>query len=161
MIFISFGWFGFNMGSAGGWNNQAALVLLNTLLAIIIGGSTWTILSYYKNKKEITSSLLDGVIVGLVTSTVGVGYVNTLQMVIICGISSLITYLFTTSYGQKFAANDSVNSFAINGIGGFCGSIFLVVLLPKHFWPQVIAILLTGVIAIVGTFILTKLFIRR
>ncbi|WP_338061957.1 hypothetical protein [Streptococcus bovimastitidis] len=43
MLLITLGWFGFNAGPVGELNQQAGQVLINSLLAIIAGGLSWSV----------------------------------------------------------------------------------------------------------------------
>lgn len=155
MIMISFGWFGFNMGPAGDFNALAVSAFFNTFIAIISGGLTWTLLVYMSEKKGSAIGIINGILVGLVSSTAGVGYVNPLQMAMICSLSIFLTY-YASFFFQKYTAiDDVVDSFVMNGIGGLSGSLLLIICDPKLFSVQVFAVMITIVLSIVFTLIIT------
>lgn len=158
MMFVTLGWFGFNAGPVGKLNQVTGIVLINTLLAIICGGLTWSFSSYRASKKYDTSSLLNGMIVGLVTSTAGVGFVNPLQMIIITSLSTFLTYYFTSWINNKFSIDDVVDSFGMNGIGGLFGSLGVILFFPQIIGIQLFAIVITIILSALVTFILGKIF---
>ncbi|SQF50696.1 hypothetical protein [Streptococcus pyogenes] len=89
-------------------------------------------------------------IVGLVTSTAGVGYLNTGE------ISLLTDYL-----SNQFPIDDVVDSFAMNGIRGFLGSLGLALLRPQWFLPQLFAIFITISLSAFVSVILGKHLLRN
>lgn len=161
MILVTFGWFGFNAGPVGQLNQKASQVLINTLIAILSGGFSWGILSYQKYQKEDCTALLNGMVVGLVTSTAGVGFANGFQMLIITSVSSSLTYLLTIKLNQLAHIDDVVDSFSMNGLGGLFGSIGICLFYPKAFGVQLLAILLTICLSFIVTFMIGKVFFRK
>ncbi|CEF51700.1 ammonium transporter [Lactococcus garvieae] len=126
MIFITFGCFGFNMGPVGRWNQQSAYIFLNTFLAIISGGLSWVLGAQFVPNSDRTERLLNGVIVGLVTSTAGIGYLTSIQVAVLTFIASICTFVLSQWVSDIIPIDDVVTSFGINGIGGFLGSLGVV-----------------------------------
>lgn len=157
MVFVTVGWFGFNAGPALTLNQVAGVALLNTLIAIIAGGLSWTLASYLMMKEIRSSVLLNGIIVGLVTSTAGVGYVKPIQMLLICFIASYLTYLSSVYMAQLQLIDDVVDSFSMNGVGGLFGSLGVIAYYPKVALPQLLAILVTLTLSILMTSLIIKI----
>ncbi|CAM4149197.1 ammonium transporter [Streptococcus penaeicida] len=156
MLFITLGWFGFNAGPVGELNQQAGLVLINSLIAIIAGGISWSVAEFLIEKKESAPAVLNGMVVGLVTSTAGVGYLAPWQMLLIVSISSTIAFLAMWQLRLRNLVDDVVDSFAMNGVGGFCGSLGILLFYPSHLIAQSISILLTILLSLFMTWLIAK-----
>lgn len=161
MIFITLGWFFFNAGPVGELNEHAILIMINTLLALITGGAVWASLHYKLEKTFDTAALLNGTIVGLVTSTSSVGFVNTYQLLIIVSLSSAVTYLAIRSLLPRFNIDDVVDSFGMNGIGGLCGSIGTVLFIPNSLIGQFTGISVTILLSGMCTYLLSLLLKKQ
>lgn len=96
-------------------------------------------------------------VVGLVTSTSSVGYVNPWQLIIIVAIASFITCWSIERVLTRYPIDDVVDSFGMNGIGGLFGSIGTVCFIPNALYGQFIGILVTILLSSIVTFALTKM----
>ena len=114
------------MGPVGRWNQQSAYIFLNTFLAIISGGLSWVLGAQFVPNSDRTERLLNGVIVGLVTSTAGIGYLTSIQVAVLTFIASICTFVLSQWVSDIIPIDDVVTSFGINGIGGFLGSLGVV-----------------------------------
>lgn len=72
-VFLWFGWFGFNGGSALSANLRAAQACLSTNVAASVGGLTWMLWDYRIEKKWSVVGFCSGAIAGLVAITPGSG----------------------------------------------------------------------------------------
>jgi Amt family ammonium transporter len=75
-VFLWFGWFGFNGGSALSANLRAAQACIVTNLAASVGGLTWMLWDYRLEKKWSAVGFCSGAISGLVAITPASGYVG-------------------------------------------------------------------------------------
>lgn len=155
MIFITFGWFGFNTGPVGRWNQQSAYIFLKTFLAVISGGLSWVLGAQFVPNSERTERLLNGVIVGFVTSTAGIGYLTSIQVAVLTFIASICTFVLSQWVSDIIPIDDVVTSFGINGIGGFLGSLGVVLFHFNHFFIQLLAIFITCLLSISMTYLIT------
>lgn len=124
MLFITLGWFGFNMAPAGYFGTEAISIWLNTLLSFLGGGISWFLMTRYIEKKYTISALMNGMIAGLVGSTCSVGYVTPLSsflIALIVGGSCPIVINFLQKKYPLF--DDAVDSFGMNATGGVVGSV--------------------------------------
>uniref|UniRef100_UPI003F694A63 ammonium transporter n=1 Tax=Streptococcus pluranimalium TaxID=82348 RepID=UPI003F694A63 len=160
MLFITFGWFSFNMAPVGQLNDKSVLIAINTLVAIISGGLAWSLLAKWHKETNLTVTTLNGVIVGLVTSTSAVGIANPLEMMLICGAASSLTYLMMTWIQKTLLLDDVVDSFAMNGLGGLLGSLGVIAIAPETALPQIIGILVTIVVSGIVTLVVGKMIFR-
>ena len=75
-IFLWFGWFGFNGGSALAANLRATQACIVTNLAASVGGLTWMLWDYRLERKWSAVGFCSGAIAGLVAITPGSGFVG-------------------------------------------------------------------------------------
>lgn len=161
MIFITVGWFFFNAGPVGELNQAAAHIMIKTLLALISGGFVWAMLSYYHDKTVETTALLNGTIVGLVTSTASVGYTPLLPFIGIIICSSALTFIAIRHWLTKLPVSDVVDSFGMNGIGGALGAIGCAIAFPQAMIGQIFGLLMTTILSLCVTYVLGKLLFNH
>jgi Amt family ammonium transporter len=75
-VFLWFGWFGFNGGSALGANPRAIQACIVTNLAASVGGLTWMLWDYRLERKWSAVGFCSGAVTGLVAITPASGYVG-------------------------------------------------------------------------------------
>jgi len=75
-VFLWFGWFGFNGGSALSANLRAAQACIVTNLAASVGGLTWMFWDYRLERKWSAVGFCSGAIAGLVAITPASGFVG-------------------------------------------------------------------------------------
>lgn len=92
VLLIWFGWIGFNGGSTLALTADVPLIILNTFIAAAWGGICAAALNYYKDKYIEVSSVLNGVIAGLVAITACCHLVTPGASVIIGAIAGWIGY---------------------------------------------------------------------
>ncbi|GAA5995954.1 ammonium transporter [Rhodotorula paludigena] len=121
-LFLWFGWFGFNGGSALGMNLRAVQSCIATNAAAAMGAITWTLLDYIYTRKFSAVSLCSGVLAGLVGITPGAGYVG-MPASLAIGFVTAIASNYATGIKVLLKIDDAVDTFALHGIGGFVGAI--------------------------------------
>ena len=75
-VFLWFGWFGFNGGSALSANVRAASACVVTNLAAAVGGLTWMLWDYRLERKWSAVGFCSGAVSGLVAITPASGFVG-------------------------------------------------------------------------------------
>ncbi|KAK5996147.1 Ammonium transporter 1 [Cladobotryum mycophilum] len=121
-VFLWVGWFGFNGGSALGMNLRAVMACLVTNLAASVGGVTWILLDYRLEKKWSTIGFCSGAVAGLVAITPAAGFVPPWSAFII-GVVGATCCNFATKLKFVIGVDDTLDIFAIHGIGGMAGNI--------------------------------------
>jgi Amt family ammonium transporter len=121
-VFLWVGWFGFNAGSALSANLRAVMAAVVTNLAACVGGLTWCILDYRLERKWSTVGFCSGVIAGLVAITPGSGFVPAWAAVIF-GVVGGVACNYATKLKFLLHIDDSLDIFAIHGIGGLVGDL--------------------------------------
>ncbi|KAJ7036618.1 ammonium transporter [Mycena alexandri] len=107
-LFLWFGWFGFNGGSALSANIRAASACIVTNLAASVGGLTWMAWDYRIEKKWSAVGFCSGAIAGLVAITPGIRFRT------VCNFATQIK--FFAGY------DDSLDVFASHAVGGIVAS---------------------------------------
>ncbi|KAF9430410.1 hypothetical protein BGZ94_006980 [Podila epigama] len=121
-VFLWFGWFGFNGGSALSANVRAAMACVVTNLAASIGGMTWVLLDYRHDRKLSVLGFCSGAVAGLVAITPGAGYVSPASSVAIGFLGAIFCNLaIRLKHYLKY--DDAFDVFALHGVGGIVGNI--------------------------------------
>ena len=174
---LVFGWFGFNAGSALSANGLAAHAFMTTATSCGAAMVSWMFIEVMQSGKPSLVGAATGLVAGLVAITPGAGFVPIWSAVIIGIIVSPICYFMIAVVKKKFGYDDALDAFGCHGIGGMWGGIATGIFglssinsvaewnglcfgNTKLFIAQVVSILVTIVVAIVGTLIcltITKL----
>jgi len=127
------GWFGFNGGSALGADVHAGDALLSTHLAAATAALMWAALERAKIGKATSIGLVTGAVAGLATVTPMAGYIAPLGGVIAGAAGAAICFGAVLFVKQKWRVDDSLDVFAVHGIGGMLGSLLLALLASAAF----------------------------
>jgi ammonium transporter, Amt family len=169
---LFFGWFGFNGGSALGANGLAVVAFVATAVASCAGGLMWMILEWVLRTKPTAVGIASGFLAGLVGITPAAGFVTPLSAILIGLITSTCCF-FAVSLRAKLQFDDSLDTFPVHGVGGTVGGLLtgifatkavnaagadglLVSGSPELLGKQIVATIITYVIAAAGTFIIIK-----
>ncbi|MBI4298654.1 MAG: ammonium transporter [Chloroflexi bacterium] len=117
-----FGWFGFNAGSALHANGQAVSAFLVTNTAAAAAGLTWGMLSQLHRKRMSAVGVATAVVAGLVAITPASGYVGMMGSLGI-GLGTGILCYIAVLLRPKTGLDDSLDVFAVHGVGGIWGSL--------------------------------------
>lgn len=121
-VFLWFGWFGFNGGSALSANLRAVQACIVTNLAASVGGITWMLLDWRLERKLSTVGFCSGAISGLVGITPAAGYVGSPAAVAI-GVVTAIGANFATKIKYLIRIDEALDVFATHAVGGFIGCV--------------------------------------
>ena len=176
---LLFGWFGFNAGSALKADGLAIHAFATTAISAASGMLSWMLMDILMAEKPTLVGCVTGLVVGLVAITPGAGFVPVWASLIIGFVGSPICYFMISKVKQKFGYDDALDAFGCHGIGGVWGGLATGLFTQTSinsvakwnglffgdthlFIVQVISILVTIVVAVVGTLIcigLVRLFI--
>lgn len=165
-----FGWFGFNAGSALAANGLAAHAFLTTAVSSASAMLTWMLIDVIKDGKPTLVGASTGLVIGLVAITPGAGFVPIWSSYIIGALVSPICYFTMNFIKHKLKIDDALDAFGCHGIGGVWGGIAtglfaktsinsvarwdgLVFGNVHLFVAQVLSIIITAAVAVVGTLI--------
>lgn len=165
-----FGWFGFNAGSALEADGLAAHAFMTSSISSACALLTWMLIEVIREGKPTLVGASTGLVIGLVAITPGAGFVPVWASFIIGILVSPICYFTVILLKQKLKIDDALDAFGCHGIGGIWGGIAtglfgkssvnsvakwdgLVFGDYRLFLAQVLSIVITIAVAIVGTLI--------
>lgn len=119
------GWFGFNGGSALAADAGAASAILATHLAAAAGAIAWIAIEWIKIGKPTSIGIVTGCVAGLATITPAAGYVGVAGAMAIGGLGGIVCFSATLFVKQRLRIDDSLDVFAVHGVGGMLGSLLL------------------------------------
>jgi Amt family ammonium transporter len=117
-----FGWFGFNAGSSLMADGLAANAFVATNLAAATAGLTWMIISWIHHRPSLLGTVT-GAVAGLVAITPAAGFVAPIAAIPIGFGVSVICYYSIILIKEKLHFDDSLDVFAVHGMGGIWGSL--------------------------------------
>ena len=127
------GWYGFNGGSALAANGDAAMALMVTHISASTAGLTWALIEKLRFGRSSMVGLVTGVVAGLATITPASGYVGPIGGLVLGALASVICFAAVDLVKQKCRIDDSLDVFAVHGVGGILGSLLVAVLASPLF----------------------------
>lgn len=119
--FLWVGWFGFNGGSALAAGGGAAMAMLVTHLSASTAALVWVIIEWRRFGRPSLVGIVTGAIAGLAAVTPASGYVGPLGGVIIGAASGFLCWRAVGWIKHKWRIDDSLDVFAVHGVGGILG----------------------------------------
>jgi len=165
------GWFGFNAGSALAADGGAGMAMVVTHISAATASLVWAIIEWVKFGKPSVVGIVTGTIAGLASITPASGFVGPIGAVVIGIASGFICQWFTTWIRSTWKIDDSLDVFAVHGIGGILGTLLVAIFaasefgglgLPEdtsignQFFVQVIGILSVAILSGVVTWLIAK-----
>jgi ammonium transporter, Amt family len=172
-VLLWFGWFGFNAGSALAASPLAVNAFVVTNTSAAAAALTWMALSWVQNGRPGALPTATGAVCGLVVITPASGYVSPLSSIVIGILGGLVTYLMLVLRNKLTNVDDTLDVWAVHGMGGLTGALLTGLFAEKVINPvagnngllfgnpqqlliQIIAVLATIVYAFVVTFLILK-----
>ena len=175
------GWFGFNAGSAVAASPLATSAFVATHFGAAAATLGWMLAEWWKNGKPSMLGGISGCVAGLVAITPASGFVEPFPALLIGFIAGIGCFLMVTVVKGKFGYDDTLDAFGVHGAGGTMGAILTGVFAtsvvndglkdasgkvlplgwidgnPKQVLYQLAGVLISWVLASVGTFIILKI----
>ncbi len=117
------GWFGFNAGSALAADGAAGMAMMVTQVASAAGALTWMFVEWGLRGKPSVLGIITGAVAGLVAITPASGFVTPGGALAIGVAAGLVCYGGATWLKNKLGYDDSLDVFAVHGLGGITGAI--------------------------------------
>lgn len=117
------GWFGFNAGSALEASARAGSAMVATHFSASAGCFIWGICELVQRRKVSVLGLSSGAIAGLVAVTPAAGYVEVWGAILMGLCAGSACYLAATQFKALTGIDDSLDVFALHGVGGLLGSV--------------------------------------
>ena len=127
------GWFGFNGGSALAADLTASKAILVTHIAASIGAFSWILIEWVRFGKPSLVGMVTGMVAGLATITPASGFVGVQGAVILGTLGGIVCYIGVELIRIRLKIDDSLDVFAVHGIGGMLGTILCGFLISSNF----------------------------
>jgi ammonium transporter, Amt family len=166
------GWFGFNAGSALAADGAAGMAMLVTHISAAVASLVWALIEWIKFGKPSVIGIVTGTIAGLAAITPASGFVGPIGAVAIGLLAGIVCQWFTTWIKIKLRIDDSLDVFAVHGVGGILGTLLAAVFaveslggmglaegvsMGDQFVVQVIGVASVAVLSGVLTWIIAKI----
>jgi ammonium transporter, Amt family len=173
------GWFGFNAGSQLAADANASMAFLVTQIAAATGALAWALSEKLHRGKPGALGTITGAVGGLVAITPASGFVTPMAAVAIGLTAGILCYLSVAVCKAALRYDDSLDAFGVHGVGGIVGAILTGVFASSaitgadvpvgalegnwfQVWDQVVSVLVTIVLAGLGSWIIlmiTRIFV--
>lgn len=166
------GWFGFNGGSALAAGQNAAMALLVTHISAAVASLVWMVIEWRKFGRPSVVGIATGMVAGLATVTPASGFIGVPGGIILGLAGGYVCYVAVDFIRGKLGIDDSLDVFAVHGVGGILGSLLVAVLATNAFsgmglaegmsvgsqlFVQAKSILITVVWTAVASFVILKI----
>jgi len=115
------GWYGFNGGSALAANGAAGFAIAATHLAASAGALTWMAIEWGRHGRPSLVGLVTGLVAGLATVTPAAGVAGPLGGMLLGIAGGVICFNLTAWIKHSLRLDDSLDVFAVHGVGGALG----------------------------------------
>jgi Amt family ammonium transporter len=150
------GWFGFNGGSQLAADGGAAMALTVTHISAATASLTWALWEKIKYGKASLVGIVTGTIAGLASITPASGFVGPIEALIIGAVAGIMCQEVVNFVRNKLKIDDTLDVFAVHGVGGIFGTIMIAVFGAGTWAAQLGALAIVGLFTIVVTFVLIK-----
>ena len=127
------GWFGFNGGSALGASGSAGMALLVTHIAAATASLVWMLVEWLRFGRPSLVGIVTGMVAGLATVTPASGYIGVPGGLILGLVGGFGCYYAVDIIRGKLKIDDSLDVFAVHGVGGILGSLLVAFLATPVF----------------------------
>lgn len=124
-LFLWLGWFGFNAGSAGAANGQAALAFATSNTAAAAAMLSWMACEKFATGRVTLFGACSGAVAGLVAVTPGAGYVDIWAALVMGIIVSIVCFFAVSRMKPALGYDDALDAFGVHGIGGMVGTVLV------------------------------------
>jgi len=119
------GWFGFNGGSALGAGNSAGMALLVTHIAAATASLVWMFIEWFRFGRPSLVGIVTGMVAGLATVTPASGFIGVPGGLILGLAGGVACYIAVDLIRVRLKIDDSLDVFAVHGVGGILGSLLV------------------------------------
>lgn len=175
------GWFGFNAGSALSAGALASSAFTTTHFAAAAATLGWMAADWLRTGKPTVLGAISGAVCGLVGITPASGFVTPMAALGIGLIAGVGCFLMVTEVKKRFGYDDSLDVFGVHGTGGTIGALLTGVFATRAINPifkdatgnplpvglvdgnaaqvlnQLIAVIITVALAVIGSYILLRI----
>jgi ammonium transporter, Amt family len=128
-VLLWVGWFGFNGGSAVAATASASNAIINTHVAASVAAMVWLLIERISFGKPTSVGFATGAVAGLATVTPAAGFISPGAAILIGAMAAVVCYYAIQLIKLRLKIDDSLDVFAVHGVGGMLGSVLLGVFL--------------------------------
>ncbi len=150
------GWFGFNGGSQLAADGGAAMAMTVTHISAAAASLSWALWEKIKYGKASLVGLVTGTIAGLASITPASGFVDPIQALIIGAVAGILCQEAVNVVRNILKIDDTLDVFAVHGIGGIFGTIMIAVFGLGTWTAQLGGLAIVGLFTTVVTVVLVK-----
>ena len=122
----------FNAGSALAADGNAGMAMVVTHISAATASLVWMLMDWSRFGKPTLIGLVTGTIAGLASITPASGSVGPIGALIIGASAGIICYLFVNIVKNNLKIDDSLDVFAVHGVGGLLGIILVAFLVDAN-----------------------------
>ena len=148
------GWFGFNGGSQLAADGGAAMALTVTHISAAAASLSWAAWERIKYGKASLVGIVTGTIAGLASITPASGFVGPIPALIIGLVAGVLCQEAVNFIRNKAGIDDTLDVFAVHGVGGIFGTIMIAVFGAGAWAAQLGSLAIVGVYTVVLTAVL-------
>ena len=148
------GWFGFNGGSQLAADGGAAMALTVTHISAATASLSWALWEKIKFGKASLVGIVTGTIAGLASITPASGFVGPVEALIIGAIAGVLCQEAVNLIRNTFRIDDTLDVFAVHGVGGIFGTIMIAVFGAGAWAAQLGSLVIVGVYTVVVSVVL-------
>jgi len=148
------GWFGFNGGSQLAADGGAAMAITVTHISAATASLTWALWERIKFGKASLVGIVTGTIAGLASITPASGFVGPWAALLIGAVAGILCQEAVVLIRNKLKIDDTLDVFAVHGVGGIFGTIMIAALGLGSWAAQLGSLLIVGVFTVVVTVVL-------
>ena len=119
------GWYGFNAGSALTAGTAAGSAMLVTHLSASTAALVWMAIEWVRFGRPGLVGVVTGLVAGLATITPAAGSVGPVGASVIGALASVVCFYAVTLIRGKLKIDDSLDVFAVHGVGGILGTLII------------------------------------
>lgn len=169
------GWFGFNAGSELASDHLASSAFATTHFSAAAGALAWALMEWILRGKPSVLGAASGLVAGLVCITPAAGFVNVMPALAMGAAAGIVCFFACTTLKGMLGYDDSLDAFGVHGVGGTLGAVLTGVFATRACWNidaglplgliegtsrifigQIVAVVISWVVAAIATFILLK-----
>ncbi|WP_299933029.1 ammonium transporter [uncultured Pelagimonas sp.] len=148
------GWFGFNGGSQLAADGGAAMALTVTHISAATASLSWAVWEKIKFGKASLVGIVTGTIAGLASITPASGFVGPIEALIIGAVAGILCQEAVVLVRNKLKIDDTLDVFAVHGVGGIFGTIMIAVFGAGSWAAQLGGLAIVGIFTTVVTVVL-------
>ncbi len=122
------GWFGFNGGSQLAADSGAGMAVAVTHIAAAAAAFTWMCAEWIKYRRPSLIGTVTGVIAGLAAVTPASGFIGPVGGLALGATAGVACFYFVGIIKDKLQIDDSLDVFAVHGLGGIIGTLLVAAL---------------------------------